>query len=158
MDCSARLKKHFRDNGIAFKAMRHPAAYSAQVVAAALGVKGKQVAKVTLVMADDTMVMLVLPASYRLDFTKLQAVLGAKEIQLAKEEEFCSLFPDCETGAMPPFGPLYGVPMFLDRALAEEPDIVFQVGTYRDSLKMAYKDYARLARPRVADFAVHVLR
>ncbi len=156
MDCSARLKKHFRDNGIAFQAMTHSTTFTAQEIAAALGVKGKQLAKVVIVKADDQIVMLVLPASYRLDFTKLQGVLGAKELRLAKEEEFSAVSPDCEIGAMPPFGHLYTVPVFVDRALAEEPEIVFQVGTHRETLRMAYKDYARLARPRVADFAVHL--
>ncbi len=158
MDCLTALKRHFCDNGIAFQTMTHLTAYSAQGVAAALGVKGKQVAKVTLVNADNAMVMLVLPASYLLDFTKLRGVLGAKEIRLAKEEEFSALFPDCETGAMPPFGHLYGVPMWVDCALAEESKIYFQVGTYRDTIQMTYKDYARLARPRVADFALHSQR
>lgn len=156
MGCSARLKKHFRDDGIAFQAMTYPTAFTAQEIAAALGVKGKRLAKVVMVKADDRIVMLVLPASYRLDFTKLQGVLGAKELRLAKEEEFSAVFPDCEIGAMPPFGHMYEVSVWVDRALAEEPEIVFQAGTHRETLKMMYKDYARLARPRVADFAVHL--
>lgn len=156
MDCKVRLEKYFRDNGVGFQAMTHPTAYTAQDVAAAQKVPGKQVAKVVMVLADAKTVMLVMPASYRIDFTKLKGVLGAKEARLAKEEEFSGIFPDCDTGAMPPFGNLYNVPMYVDRVLTEDPEIVFQAGSHRDTMKVAYKDYARLTQPIVADFAVHV--
>jgi Ala-tRNA(Pro) deacylase len=112
------------------------------------------VAKVTMVNADATIVMLVMPASHRIDFPKLKEALGAKEAHLAKEEEFAKLFPDCETGAMPPFGILYNVQLYVDRSLTEDPEIVFQAGSHRDTMKIAYKDYARLDQPRVDEFAV----
>ena len=156
MDCKAKLEKYFRDNQVEFRAMTHRTAYTAQEVAAAQDVKGIQVAKVTMVKADAKIVMLVLPASHRIDFPKLKKTLGAKETQLAKEEEFSNLFPDCDTGAMPPFGNMYNVPVYVDRALTEDPEIVFQAGSHRDTMKIAYDDYARLAQPSVVEFAVHL--
>jgi Ala-tRNA(Pro) deacylase len=156
MDCKSRLEQYFRDNGVEFTAMTHHTAYTAQEVAAAQTVSGKHVAKVVMVNADGRIVMLVMPASCRIDFAKLKGVLGAQEARLAKEAEFSGLFPDCDTGAMPPFGNLYKVPVYVDRVLTEDPEIVIQAGTHRDSMKIAYKDYARLAQPVVADFATHL--
>ena len=156
MDCKARLEQYFLDNGVGFQAMTHPAAYTAQEVAAAQRVPGKQVAKVVMALTDGKAVMLVMPASYRIDFARLKDALGSKEVRLAREEEFSDLFPDCDVGAMPPFGNLYDVPMYVDRVLAEDTEVVFQAGTHRDTMKIAYPDYARLAQPTIADFAMHL--
>jgi Ala-tRNA(Pro) deacylase len=156
MDCKAKLEKYFRDNRVKFQAMTHPTAYTAQEVAAAQKVKGKQVAKVVMVLADAKPVMVVTPASHRIDFPKLKGVLTAKEARLAQEEEFAGLFPDCDTGAMPPFGNIYDVPVVVDRALTEDAEIVFQAGSHRDTMKIAYEDYARLTNPTVADCATHL--
>ncbi len=156
MDCKAKLAEYFRANGVAFEALRHPTAYTAQEMAAAQGVKGQQVAKVVIVCADARKVMVVMPATYRIDWAKLKGALGVQEARLAEEEEFAGLFPDCDTGAMPPFGIMYDVPVYVDRALTQDPAIVFPAGTHRDTMKIAYKDYARLARPTVASFATHL--
>jgi Ala-tRNA(Pro) deacylase len=156
MDCKSRLEEYFRENHVEFQAMTHPMAYTAQDVAAAQKVKGKQVAKVVIGFADTQVVMLVLPASSRIDFQKLKDTLGAQEVRLAKEEEFSGLFPDCDTGAMPPFGNLYHVPVYVDRALTDDLEIVLQAGSHSDTIKLAYEDYTRLAQPVVADFAIHL--
>jgi Ala-tRNA(Pro) deacylase len=156
MDCKARLEAYFREKHIEFQAMTHPPAYTAQDVAAAQKVKGKQVAKVVMVLADTQVVMLVLPASSRIDFQKLKDALGGQQVRLAKEEEFSGLFPDCDIGAMPPFGNLYHVPVYVDRALTEDVEIVFQAGSHSDTIKIACKDYTRLAQPVVADVAQHL--
>lgn len=156
MDCKAKLEKYFHDNGVGYQAMMHPTAYTAQDVAAAQEVKGKQIAKVVMVLADAQVVMLVMPASYRIDFPKLKTALKAKDARLAREEEFSNLFPDCDTGAMPPFGNMYNVPVYVDRSLTEDPEIVFQAGSHRDTMKIRYEDYARLAQPVVGDFAAHL--
>ena len=156
MDCKARLEQYFRDNGVHFAAMTHPAAYTGQEVAKAQGVPGRQVAKVVMVVAEGKIVMLVVPASHRVDFAQLGSVLSASGARLAKEGEFVGLFPDCETGAMPPFGNLYGVSVYVDRTLSEGGEIVFPAGTHRDTIKIAYEDLARLAQPVVGDFAVHL--
>ncbi len=156
MDCKSRLEAYFRENHVRFQAMTHPPAYTAQDVAAAQKVKGKQVAKVVMVLADSKVVMLALPACSRIDFQKLKAALGGNMVRLATEEEFAGLFPDCDTGAMPPFGNLYQVPVYVDRALADDVEIVFQAGSHSDTIKIAYQDFTRLASPVVADVAQHL--
>jgi len=153
MECRERMEHYLRENGVPFEVMAHAQAYTMQEVAAALHVSGKQVAKVVMVKADEKTVMLVTPASSRLDFAQVRALLDAKKVSLAKEEEFADLFPDCGTGAMPPFGNLYSVPVYVDQALAEEATIIFRVGTHRLTMKVAYADYARLVQPTVSEFA-----
>jgi len=98
-------------------------------------------------------VMLVLPTPYRMNVDLVCGMVGAKKVRLAKEDEFADLFPDCATGAMPPFGNLYDVPVYVDRSMAEEPDMVFRIGTHRETMKIAYADFVRLAQPVVGDFS-----
>lgn len=102
------------------------------------------------------MAMLLLPASYRVDFGKLKAFLGVRKARLAEEEEFRDVFPDCEIGAMPPFGNLYELSVYVDSTLAEVSEMLFKVGTHRDSMKIRYGDFERLAGPKVGDFSVHL--
>jgi Ala-tRNA(Pro) deacylase len=147
------MEQYLRENGAGFEVMKHSQAYTMQEVAAALHVPGKQVAKVVMVKAAGEMAMLVLPAPYRLDFAKVGGVLGSRSVTLAGEEDFQDLFPDCETGAMPPFGNLYDLPVYVDQSLAEEEGIVFRIGSHRETMKVAYTDFERLARPQVAEFA-----
>ncbi len=139
-----------------FQSVRHPEVYTAQEVAAAQHISGNQLAKVVMVRADDEMAMLLLPASYRVDFGKLKAFLGVRKARLAKEEEFRDVFPDCEIGAMPPFGNLYELSVYVDSTLAEVSEMLFKVGTHRDSMKIRYSDFERLAGPKVGDFSVHL--
>lgn len=153
MECRERMEQYLRENGVSFEVMAHSEAYTMPEVAAALHVSGRQVAKVVMVKANGKMVMLVVPAHYRLDFAKLRAVLGARKASLAKEEEFADLFPDCAVGAMPLFGNLYDVPVYVDQALAEEAEIVFRVGTHRHTMKVAYADFERLTQATVGEFA-----
>jgi Ala-tRNA(Pro) deacylase len=152
MDCKSKLERLFRDEGVPYETATHPVAYTAQEAAAAQHVSGYQVAKVVIVVADGQLIMLALPASYRVDFPKLKSALGVKEVRLAREEEFKVVFPDCDPGSMPPFGNLYGVPVYADRAISRVEAIVFPAGTHRDTMKIAYHDFERLARPTVADF------
>ena len=156
MKCKERLEKYLREEGVPFEAMTHKQAFTMPEVAAALRVPGRQVAKVVMAKSDGKLVMLVLPAHDRLDFTKVRALAGAKEVSLATEDEFASRFPDCATGAMPPFGNLYTVPVYVDQALAKEDSIVFRVGTHRDVIKVGYTDFARLAQPTVGELAAKV--
>src|SRR3990172_7193008 len=109
MNCKERLEAYLRENKVPFQVVHHPLAYTAQEVAAAEHVPGKMLAKVVMVFADGKLVMLALPAPYRVDLSKAAAALGAREARLAHEEEFAAAFPDCEVGAMPPFGNLYDV-------------------------------------------------
>jgi len=153
MKCRERLEQYLRENGVGFEVKTHNQVFTMQEVAAALHVPGRQVAKTVLVQADGKMAMLVLPAPYRLDFARARKMLDAKEVGLATEDQFAGLFPDCATGAMPPFGNLYNVPVYVDKNLAEEATMVFRIGTHRETMKLAYADFARLARPTVGEFA-----
>jgi Ala-tRNA(Pro) deacylase len=130
-------------------------AYTAQRVAESEHIPGKMVAKAVMVFADGQPVMLALPADYRVNFEKAAEVLGAKAVRLAHEDEFAATFPDCEIGAMPPLGNLYGLPVYVDRNLAEDETIVFQAGTHADTMSVKYADYERLVQPTVADLALH---
>jgi Ala-tRNA(Pro) deacylase len=154
MKCKERLEKYLRENDVPFEVLAHSQAYTMQEVAAALHVSGTQVAKVVMVKADGEIVMLVLSAPERVDFRKVRGLLGAKEVSLAKEGEFADLFADCVTGAMPPFGNLYDVPVYVNQGLAQEANIVFRVGTHSHTMKIAYADYSRLARPTLGEFSM----
>jgi Ala-tRNA(Pro) deacylase len=155
MQCKERLETYLRENQVAYQVQHHPLAYTAQEVAESEHVPGKLLAKVVMAFADEAPLMLVLPADYRVQPETARAALGAETVRLAHEEEFADTFPDCEIGAMPPFGNLYGVPVVVDQALAEDETIVFQAGTHRDTMSTKYADFARLAKPRVARFAMH---
>jgi len=158
MVCKERLEAYLREQGVPFSTHHHPRpAYSAQDVAACEHMPGRLVAKVVVVFADGKMTMLVLPASHRIDLGRAAVALGAHSVYLAGERELALSFPDCEIGAMPPFGNLYGIPTYVDRLLAEDETILFQAGTHTDTISMPYADYARLARPRVVEFAYHRL-
>lgn len=156
MRCKERLEAYLREQGVPFQIQHHPIAFTAQEVAASEHVPGRMVVKVVMVVADSKPVMLALRATDRVDLRTLAAVLGATEVRLAEEREFGALFPDCELGAMPPFGNLYGVPVYVDTALAEDETIVFQAGTHTDTMSLTYADFARLVQPTVADFAERV--
>lgn len=153
MECKARLERYLRENGVSFETQHHPRAVSAQEVAAAEHVPGKMLAKTVMVMADERLVMLVLSAPQQVDLEKTTAALGVKEVRLADEAEFEDTFPDCEVGAMPPFGNLYGVPVYVEEALAEDERIVFRAGTHTDTMSVRYADFERLAEPVVAGLA-----
>jgi Ala-tRNA(Pro) deacylase len=122
-------------------------------VAAALHESGKHVAKVVMVVAGEQMAMCVVPSPHRLNLAQVQEIVGAGKARLADEHEFSALFPDCAPGAMPPFGNLYELPVYVDRALAEQAAMVFRIGTHQHSMKVAYSDFARLAQPTVDEFA-----
>lgn len=152
MECRERLEAYLNENKVTFEVMTYKETFTMQEVAAALHVSGNQVAKVVMVKADDRMVMLVVSSPDRLDFAKAGELLGAKKVRLAEEEEFGDLFPDCVVGAMPPFGNLYEIPVYLNKDLAEEEDILFKVGTHTEVMKIAYRDFARLAQPTLGEF------
>lgn len=153
MTCRDKLENYFHEQHIPYQMQQHPIAFTAQDVAAREHLPGKLVAKVVLFFADGKPFMAVLPAPYRVDFTRISQVLGAKMVRLADEEELNALFPDCEVGAMPPFGNLYQLPVLVDQSLVEDETIVFSAGTHTETARMAYSDFARLVNPIVAQFA-----
>jgi Ala-tRNA(Pro) deacylase len=152
MQCKEKLENYLREHQIPFQEQQHSRAFTAQDVAASEHVPGKTVAKVVIVFADGKMVMLVLPAPYRVDFTRAGAALGAKQVRLAGEAELGAAFPDCEVGAMPPFGNLYHLPVYVDKHLAEDESIIFPVGTHTETMRLKYADFERLVNPTVAEF------
>jgi Ala-tRNA(Pro) deacylase len=107
-----------------------------------------------MVRVNGELVMMVLPASSMVDMDRVKSLLPGKGVKLAQEEQFQGLFPDCEIGAIPPFGNLYDLEVYVDAALAEQPHIVFQAGSHVETIRMAYKDFANLVQPKVSDFAI----
>jgi Ala-tRNA(Pro) deacylase len=156
MTCRDRLVSYFKENGVPFTTMPHRTAYTAQEVAAAEHVPGKLVAKVVMAVTTRGLVMLVLPATHRINLSAVREALSDPEVRLAHESEFAALFPDCETGAMPPFGNLYNLPVVVERALTEDPEIVFQDGSHQETMRISYRDYERLVQPEIKEFAYHM--
>ena len=142
-----------QERAVAYEARHHPPAFSAQRLAACEHVPGQMVAKVVIAFADERMLMLVLPAPANVNLMKLAEATETENVRLARENEFAAVFADCETGAMPPFGNLYGLPVLVDRSLAGDEQILFQAGTHTDTIRMRYADFAELVHPRVADLA-----
>ena len=153
MTCKEKLETFLRDNSVPFEVHHHPPAYTAQRVAQAEHVSGRTVVKTVMAFADTSLVMLALPAHRKANLARAAAAAGANEVRLAHEDEFASSFPDCEVGAMPPFGNLYGIPVYADNELAADETIVFNAGTHEDTVHMKFADFQRLAAPRMADIA-----
>lgn len=147
-----RLEAYLRWNEVPYLLKHHPKAYTAKGVAYSEHISGWLMAKVVMVVADGKMVMTVLTANHLVDLNKLAHILGARVVRLAGEAEFEEIFPDCEPGAMPPFGNLYDLPVYVEHSLAREEYIVFQAGTHKDTIRMTFSSYAHLVKPVIADF------
>ncbi len=151
-----KLQEYLDEHKIKYQVLTHSTAYTTQEVAQAQHVPGKMMAKVVMVKKENgPPVMLVLPASHKVDFAQLREVLGARA-ELEQEREFRDLFAGCETGAEPPFGNLFNLDTVVDAALAQDKEMVFNAGSHWQTVRMRYADYARLVRPRVAKFAQHL--
>jgi Ala-tRNA(Pro) deacylase len=153
MEIPRRLIECLNENKVRYEVLRHPEAVTAQRIAQAEHVKGRHHAKVVIVKSGDQHLMMVLPADHHIDLEKVGKALG-KAVSLDKEQEFKSLFPDCAIGAMPPFGNLYGLQTYVDQHLAEQDYIVFEAGTHTDAIKMSYRDYEKIVKPKVNDLAI----
>ena len=151
--CRARLEQYLRENGVDYELHHHPLAYTARGVAASEHLSAQLIAKVVIVIADGQSDMVVLPASHELEPGRLATELDAREARLATELEFGPIFRDCDVGAMPPFGNLYGMAVYVDRSLAEDTNIVFQAGTHTDTMRIPFADFVRLVEPSVIDVA-----
>ena len=149
----AKLKEFLDSHNIKYVVMSHSPAYTAQAIAAAAHVSGKELAKTVMVKIDGKMAMAVLPASQRVNLEDLRGAVGAKELKLACEKAFADLFPGCEIGAMPPFGNLYNMDVFVSPSLAEDEYIAFNAGSHTELIRMAYADFARLVEPKVIEFS-----
>ncbi|MDH3402642.1 MAG: YbaK/EbsC family protein [Acidobacteriota bacterium] len=149
----AKLKELLEREKVKYVSISHSTAYTAQEIAASAHITGKEIAKTVMVKLDGRMAMAVLPATLMVEFDRLREATGAAKAALAGEEDFERLFPECQTGAMPPFGNLYGMEVFVDRTLAEDEEIAFNAGTHAELIRMAYRDFERLAQPKVIAFA-----
>ncbi len=141
---------------IRYTVISHSPAFTAQEIAAASHISGRELAKTVVVRADGELMLAVLPASYRIDLETMNDHLGAARVEIAHESDFHHRFPGCETGAMPPFGNLYGLPVYVARELTEDEYIAFNAGSHTDLVQMRYEDFDRLVRPRILDFAALV--
>jgi Ala-tRNA(Pro) deacylase len=147
------VQEFLRASNVAYSVLPHEAAFTAQEEAAVTHVPGRDWAKSVVCFADGEPVQAVVPADLTVDLERLLYLTGADTIRLAREDELEWLYPDCERGAMPPFGPLYKQRVFVDKRLAVEDHIVFNGGTHRDAVSMRYDDFAQLTRPIVGRFA-----
>lgn len=148
------VQEFLRQANVAYSVFPHAPAFTAQEEAAVTHISGRDWAKPVVFFADGEPIMAVVPADLVIDVEQLLLLTGAEKIRLATEEELEGLYPDCEPGAMPPLGPLYNQPVFVDIALAAEPQVVFNGGTHGDAICMRYDDFAALARPVVGNFAL----
>lgn len=152
-----KLKEFLDSRDIKYTSISHSPANTAQQIAASAHIPGKELAKTVMIKANNEMIMAVLPASDRVDFTLLKEIVKAETLSLASEDEFRKLFPDCEPGAMPPFGNLYGIKVFVEESLAADEEIVFNAGSHAELMKMSYKDFESLVKPNIKRFSAKLL-
>lgn len=151
MSCRERLDTYLRDHSVDHEFHRHEQAFTAQEVAAAEHVPGRMFAKTVMISADGDLAMAVVPAPDFVDIDKVASALGSRAARIADENEFGAVFPDCDLGAMPAFGNLYGVPVLVDDRLTRNDRIVTQAGSHTETVAVAWSDFARLVRPKTAD-------
>jgi Ala-tRNA(Pro) deacylase len=145
----AKLKRFLDDNGVKYVTISHSRAFTAQEIAASAHIPGRELAKSVIVKIAGKMAMVVLPASYKVDFDLLRDIAGSDDIELATEREFKDAFPECEVGAMPPFGNLYGMDVYVAESLAEDEEIAFNAGSHTELIRLDYADFARIVEPTV---------
>ncbi len=148
-----KLHAFLDDNQVKYLKIGHSPAYTAQEIAAAVHIPGKEMAKTVMVKIDGKMTLAVLPADQRINFEKLRDGTGSSEVKLADESDFGDLFPDCTLGAMPPFGNLYGIDVLVDSSLAEDDKITFNACTHTELIQLSYHDFENLVKPQVLDFS-----
>ena len=147
-----KLKEFLDKEKIKYVSIVHSPAYTAQEVAASAHITGRELAKTVIVQLDGEMAMAVLPANRKIVLQDLREVTGSDQVKFASEEAFQQKFPDCETGAMPPFGNLYGMEVYVAESLTQNDEIAFNAGSHTEVIKLAYRDFERLVRPKVMNF------
>jgi Ala-tRNA(Pro) deacylase len=152
MSISRTLQAYLDREWVHYDVLPHPEAFRALAIAQTLHTPEKEMAKVVIVKVRERFMLTVLPASWNVDLHRLRTVLATPQVRLATEDEIRDLFPDCELGAMPPFGNLYGLDVYVDQSLTEDEEIVFQAGTHSEAIRMRYWDFAGLVFPVVAEF------
>lgn len=144
-----RLKEVLDQAKISYEVYNHPRAFTTPEIAATQHITGRAMAKVVILRVDGSLVMAVLPSNRMVSFGNVKTSLGAKEVSLATEEQFTALFPECEIGAMPPFGNLFGLPVYVDPALSRYDSLYFNAGNHMQTVRMKYEDYKRLVNPEI---------
>ena len=150
---SARLLELLKTSGVPFSTVYHSETYSARELSVATQTPPKDVAKTVVVKIDGDLALLVLPASRDVDLELLEAELEADRVRFAGESQFRRRFPDCETGAMPPFGNLYGMKVYVDATLTQDTDVLFEAGSHQEAIQLTYADFERLVRPTIYRFS-----
>lgn len=148
-----KLSDYLDEHQTKYIRITHSPAYTASEVAQSAHIPGKDLAKTVMVKLDDQLIMVVLPSTKAVDLAKLQEATGASKVGMAKEDEFVAIFPNCEPGAMPPFGNLYGVNVYVDQSLSEDEEIAFNAGSHTELIQLAYQDFEALVKPEVGSFA-----
>ncbi len=143
------LKSFLDKNHVKYTTIGHSPAYTAQEIAASAHIPGKELAKTVIVKVDGEFAMAVLPASMHISLSRLRTAAGVGATELASEDEFETLFPDCELGAMPPFGNLYDMPVFVAKQLSEDEEIAFNAGSHTELVQLSYSDFDKLVHPKV---------
>ncbi len=149
----AKIKEFLDSKNVKYVVITHSPAYTAAGIAALTHTPGKELAKTVIVKVDGLLAMAVVSASQHVDLALLRDATFAKAVDLATENEFKERFPDCEVGAMPPFGNLYGMPVFADESLARDREIAFNAGSHRELLRIAWEDFEKLVQPRLMQIA-----
>jgi len=144
-----KLKEFLDSQKVKYLSTTHSPAFTSQEIAASAHVSGKQLAKTVIVKIDGQMAMIVLPANDQVNFAKLREIAGTNEVDLASESEFKDKFSGCEVGAMPPFGNLYDMPVYIAKPLTEQGHILFNAGSHSELMQLDYGDFARLVNPKV---------
>jgi Ala-tRNA(Pro) deacylase len=150
---SRKLKDYLNSQSIKYVTITHSQAFTANEIAEVAHIPGKELAKTVMVKIDGKMTMAVLPASYKVNFDLLKEASGASKVELANEKEFEDKFPGCEIGAMPPFGNIYEMEVFVDKSLSEDEEIAFNAGSHTELIRLSYKDFDRLVKPVVIKFS-----
>lgn len=148
------IKDYLNKNKVKFVGITHSTAFTAQEVAQSAHIRGIEMAKTVIVKLDGKMAMAVVPALFQVDLKKLASAAGAKDVKLATEDEFRNIFAGCEVGAMPPFGNLYAMDVYVARKLANDIEIAFNAGSHTEVIRMAYADFARLVKPKIVDITL----
>jgi Ala-tRNA(Pro) deacylase len=151
----SKLREFLDSHEIKYLVISHSLAYTAQGVAALAHVSGKKLAKTVIIKVDGMLAMAVVPASTHVDLDRFRTLTGGNLVEIAIERDFQNAFPDCELGAIPPFGTLYDMPVYADAALAEHEEITFSAGTHRELVRMKWQDMLRLVHPTVAELTYH---
>lgn len=150
-----KLKKYLDENKVKYVSIKHSEAFTAQEIAASAHIPGNELAKTVMLNIEEKMAMAVVPATYHVDFRLLERETGASRVSLATEDSFKEIFPDCELGAMPPFGNLYDMDVYVAKSLTDDEEIFFNAGNHTELIRMSYKDYEKLVKPNILRFSKH---